>query len=385
MQKLSCIHCGGALAPAPGQKIIRCSYCRGKNLLLHDSDLARYCVSNRLTAEDVLDRVRTTIARTREQPAGPAGKIRLMQPHLFWVPFYEISGTRLSRFLTDKLKQDEIPFSNLRMRPPTRDWAPGRTIQPTFREQLSRASPHKTIRDTRVILGDFALDDPAVNLPEWNLNQIKLSRTLRENRDCPLQPFSFRRLQRAGTVLQPDQSPQKFAQAHTYVMTARTLQDSRILEQEISLVYYPVWRVLYSFRNAALPVMVDGFTGSILHARLPMSETFRILAFLGATGSLGFGLGVFLALAASLWKPSEIMINLFVLIGLSTMAFGFLIFGIMAFAWVHLRYSAEIIIRGDRRDIRFVGKTGSTLPERLFEKFARWTGERITRGLEKHG
>jgi hypothetical protein len=45
---------------------------------------------------------------------------------------------------------------------------------------------------------------------------------------------------------------------------------------------------------------------------------------------------------------------------------------LMAFAWVHLRYSAEIVIRGSRRDIHYVGKSGKTFPEKMFDRYSDW-------------
>jgi DNA-directed RNA polymerase subunit RPC12/RpoP len=373
IQKLNCTRCGGVLCFEPGQRVIRCQYCGGKNLLRGDSDLPRYYLPEQVTSEKVLSIAGNIINKTSGTPSNLSDKVQMQQPQLFWVPFYEITGTRLALFEEKKLRRNQISTPMFRMSSSVPQYAKSSTLKlTTSRDAIEQASPHKIKIDSKVVLGDFMIDDPAVTMTDWGLDAVKLNQVRRGSEGVSILPFRLRELQRRGTVLYPDKSFERFFATHTKLAGTRTIKNSSILEQETNLIYYPVWRVIYSYRKAMVPVVIDGLNGKILNARLPLSEKYRVMAFLAGTGPLGIGLGGVMMAIHLLTHAVDLIMHLWVIMFTLGSFFGVIIFGLMAFAWVHLRYSAEIVIRGSRRDIHYVGKSGKTFPEKMFDRYSDW-------------
>jgi len=226
----------------------------------------------------------------------------------------------------------------------------------------------RTDYDSRVILSDFHIARPAVSMHDLGIDQIQLVKRRREAEKFKIEPFQMREMQKRGTVLTPSQSVDEFSNIALRVYTQQGARQVELLDKDISIIYYPVWRIHYQYRKTSFQVLLDGITGERVYSRYPVNEERRLLAFLIGTGSLGLIAGSFIQLMMRLSWAEEYAQKLFVMGIYFWMFFAFIISAIAAFAWDQLRYPSEVVYRGSMREAVKIGKKSKSFFEKTVEK-----------------
>ena len=115
-----------------------------------------------------------------------------------------------------------------------------------------------------------------------------------------------------------------------------TFEFYSLVRQNISVVYYPLWVIRYSFQNRTYQVVVDGQDGSICYGKAPGSNTFRAVA-----GVIGTAAGMYLITFFEVFSMTAGK-NSFKT-ALVIYIFAAVIGGILsAWAWKKFRYGGEI-------------------------------------------
>jgi hypothetical protein len=296
---LGCPSCGGTLSLAEGQRVVTCRYCGGESLALIPDAIPRLVVALGISREAALAAAQECLDRPTLPPA-VRGRARIPEISLCYVPFYELTGARLGTFL---LKE------GVKAPPP-------RTEGGESEQELQRwllVSPVER-EDTRVIQQEYVRVGPGCDLPELGVDRIPLESMRRGARPVALEPYDLVGLQSRATVFAPTKPPIRFAgdaQRRVKVRGDRT----GVVEQRLKILYYPIWQARYRYAGRPYEIAVDGVTGKVLRARVPVqlrreaamaSGALALAAFAfgrPARGLLGIGLaggafGLLVALAA---------------------------------------------------------------------------------------
>lgn len=251
---LGCPACGGTLSLAEGQRIVSCRYCGGENLVLIPDAIPRHAVALGVAR----DAARAAAQQFLTGPALPRvlrERGRIQDLSLFYVPFYEFTGTRLGTFL---LREDKKA-------PPLAvgDGGP----DPEFQRWLQE--PSETKEDTRVIQQEFVRIGPACDLTELGVDQIHLESMRRGANSVALEPYDLVALQGRAVVFAPTKPPARFTDESQLRIRVRS-DHTGVVEQRLKILYYPVWQARYRHAGRQYEIAVDGVTGTVLRARAPM-------------------------------------------------------------------------------------------------------------------
>jgi hypothetical protein len=257
---------------AEGQRLVSCRYCGGESLALIPDVVPRYVVALGVSREAALKAARDFLAR----PTLPRSlHARVQEVSLCYVPFYEFTGTRLGTFL---LKEEVKP-------PPSVE--EGDQVQ-DFQDWPLSARGEK--EDTRVIQQEYVRIGPACDLPELGVDRIGLERMRRGAEWVALDPYDPVVLQSRATVFSPTKPPARFAddaQRRIKVRSDRT----GVVERRLKILYYPVWQARYRHTGRPYEIAVDGVTGKVLRARVPLEIRRAAAIAVGALALAAFCFG----------------------------------------------------------------------------------------------
>ena len=102
----------------------------------------------------------------------------------------------------------------------------------------------------------------------------------------PLRGLAYDRLARRGTVFDPAKEAEQVRREAMGLVRERshkkgTLRHEERLElcgAQLSLIYYPVWKLSFIRGERLYPVVIDGVNGRVLRARFPGQAEIRLLA-----------------------------------------------------------------------------------------------------------
>jgi len=124
---------------------------------------------------------------------------------LFFIPFYEVQGIRIGKFKDTSV--DPQYASDEKIKRIYSPEAAAKIIQ--RRERVSRSE--KAVKtDTRVAMSDLIVSHVAVTIRDWGLEYLNLSKQRRGKSQIVIEPLVLRNLQKAGTVIHPTVSLEKF-------------------------------------------------------------------------------------------------------------------------------------------------------------------------------
>jgi hypothetical protein len=258
------------MALAEGQRLVGCRYCGREALALLPRVVSRYVVAlgvDRGGASAALRAALSGPALPRRLRAGAMA----VDWTLCYVPFYELTGTRVGTFL-----QREV----VEARPPETD---GQEID----VQLSDWAARRVDRtDTRVLEKDFLRIQAACDVPDLGLDRIALADLRQERGAIRLEPYDLVALQSQAVVFAPGRPPEPADPS------ARRAGDEgiRVIEEQVKILYYPVWHGRYAYGGRLYTGAVDGVTGAVLagHAPLHRGRTTWLLAAVLAGGALAW-------------------------------------------------------------------------------------------------
>jgi len=195
-----------------------------------------------------------------------------------------------------------------------------------------------------------------------------------------------RALERKGSVFDATVTiEQALSKLNTRLFPTWNEENIKIAEDRLKRIYYPVWRIRYDYQGKMYGATVDGVTGRLMSARAPQDDSLRVLWLLGSSSVVSFTAGtiiklIFITLPSEV-HSEELSTGLFfgVHFLFSGMQHWLLIGGvallIIGMGWDHFRYQGEVVIRGDVRTVKKIGKPENTWYDRTREKLLGLLGE----------
>ncbi len=330
----------------PGQTRIRCGYCDGVNLVLNPDTTTHYSITAQISAQSAREMAEAMVTSARYAAKTLKTECVFQPAELVYIPYYEVSGLRLSRTKVDKMVLDQWKYMP-------------NAGRENAEVDLERKKPRiKT--DTRITISDFRFCGLAAGIKNWGMESFNFSKAGKDEQVFRT-AFDIRKLQKHGAVIQPTRSRRRFQSRYVPVRSTKHENITEIVGQEVSVVYYPFYRVVYQYRNTQYQVILDGVSGKVVYCRTPVDARRRALNILMGIGSLGFFFGTFIHY--NIHGTRSIGLNAVGLLFLFFLLYFGFIYG--ASTWNMIRYPAEIVYSGGRSTIEYIGKTGRTLPEKV--------------------
>jgi hypothetical protein len=321
---LGCPSCGGALAAAEGQRLVTCRYCRGTALVDVPGALDRYAVSPGVSEEGA----RAAAQQFLEQSGAPRASRPRLQLILCYLPFYEFTAFRLGTFLLKEAVKPPAPLGE--------DSAP---------EALDRwlQTPPKVREDTRVVEAPVVRVGPACRLPELGVERIPLESLRQSQTPVALEPFDLAALQRRAVVFTPTEPPHRFREDAELRIAVRS-DRTTLVAQRLKLLYYPVWQAHFLHAGTPYQVAVDGVTGRIVAARVPVDLSPGIIPAVGvlAMAALFVGRSVSGIVQAMTKAPAQAGL----LLPPALMLLGLVLGGVGWVALATFRSRGELVLEG---------------------------------------
>ena len=276
----------------------------------------------------------------------------MRQAQLYFVPFYEVAGKRASMTRMDR---------DIRLLDGT-----------LTAHQLSLGQ----VPDTVVSLRDFSFTTPACDIRGWGLEYVSISSMLGADSSAELAAFDSQSLQQIGSVIPPSMQPEEAEERmkKQILQTVHRIED-QILDKRISVIYYPVWRVSFKYRDRLFLATIDAVTGEVIYSLLPENDRFRIPYFLASVvltslffsgvvrmalfmGKLFAGIPIpFIAFSHSLLFSSLFLFGSF--IGLTFL---------LGASWDKLRYPGEVQFAGKEKFHVRIGRPAKTFFDKLMDR-----------------
>ncbi len=299
VEGLGCPNCGGALEVDTGLRVVVCGYCGTTLLVLSEIGVRRYAVEPRTDAGAVRQTVRRWLGSGLDKDRRLRRDARVAEAFLCFLPFYRVEADIVGVALGTEERRRTVGSGKSR------------------RVEVYEVDVERTV--TR----SFDTTYPGVNVAEWGVRRVNLA-------GDPLVAFDADALRRAGMLFEPTGSEREMLESA--VASFRQVADpasglkrvhfrhQSALRERLSVVYYPIWVVRYTFRERSYQVLVDGEDGSLVYGKAPGNDLYRALAlvaaqaaaaFVGTTllqvwggseGSLLLALGITVALLAWGWR-----------------------------------------------------------------------------------
>jgi DNA-directed RNA polymerase subunit RPC12/RpoP len=330
---LGCPSCGGTLSLAEGERIVVCRYCGSRNLVLVPGATPRYVLSLGVSREEAAASARAALQRSGV-PRVLRERVRFKDILLCYIPFYESSAVRLGTvFLRELVK----PVS-----PEIDDLQDDDTMQRWLNE------PPVEKEDTKVVEQDAVRHGPACDLPELGVECIKLAELRQGATKVPLEPFDPVALQGRAVVFGPTKPSERFAEESTWRLRS-TADRTGFVEQQVKLLYYPVWQVRYLHRGRSYDIAVDGISGVLLRGHAPRTTEWAAALAVGGLALTAFGAGriarlLFLPHASALARTAGNLESL-ILLALAGAAGIFL----ARLGWKWFQQGGEQLLEGETR------------------------------------
>lgn len=304
----ACANCGSPVPVVGGQFLVNCRYC-GHRYFLQNPEKPALVLQENCSLEDA----KTILSRAFHQPGTDrefAGRAFLERALLYYVPFYDLCGTRAG-YRKHPGNAPPAPSSLIR----SLAFKPG---SPLHRLSV-QAEERLPVEDQTVFSSNsFQYYAPASSFMLQKLPGLDpsfLEQAVLEAKQIPFDPLELRR---RGVLLAPELPPP----------TAETQPggDPELVELQVRLVYLPVWELNFSFQglifksylNAAdrTPLLVNSLADSTRNRAFSLSALLAFAVVLahalrsGLNGSL-MALIFFFAFAALFKLMADYLWSLF--------------------------------------------------------------------------
>ncbi len=365
-QRIQCPRCGGTLTWEYGRRLMVCDYCNGLNVLAGSSALSRSCIPEKISIKNARRKAERIIRETPGVPSGFSKKVVIEDPKLYFVPYYEISGLQVGTVLQNDPRKGMKHKSHYKPGSGSLGYlASVQRIKESDRSYLNKKSNNV---DTRVIMGEVSITSPAVDLKGWGIRLLNMDTLRKEKSDLHFEAFDIRELQKRSVVISPEISPEQVIGKNLKDVFHSSDAEKELLDKEISLIYYPFWRITYLYNGMPYHIVLDAVQGKRMYSRFPQNENMRILAFLAGIGLLGFLAGNMIEMTYVIFTKNIDIFNSmgFALWWHSIFGLPFLL-AILAYIWPLIRFPGEIEYLEDVRLVTRIGKKGDTLPEKILK------------------
>lgn len=265
---LSCPSCGGALKVEEGEQVLNCQYCDSTLYIEGDKGVQTVAFKNRLNAEGVMSAAEAWWRKgLKARDLKKVGKVT--EVYAIYLPFWS-TVTKVAGWVCgyeERTRQDSKGNS--------------------YREKIPKEV---------MVLQDYRYSEIACDPGDLGIRSLSNFSGEKSLEDFLMIP-TFE------TTTSVDDA-RKRAEAEAIELARRsagvphvTFERIFTVPRNMSVIYYPIWVVRYSYRERMYVITVDGVTGQVLSGRAPGDPLYQSLAITGGSAAAGIigGGGLLLA------------------------------------------------------------------------------------------
>jgi len=246
---LNCPTCGGAIQVAEGENTIICGYCGSTLAVEGDQGVNTAAFKNKSTKEVVSAATFSWWKHgLKARDLAKTGKILEMYP--IYLPFWNAS-TRVAGWICGYEER-------------RRTDSQGRVTVDRIPKEV-------------MVLQDYTFTEIACDPGDLGISNMKNFQGEMGFEDFEMMPTFESTTSKDDAVAHSkmDALDRTLASAHVPNVTFKKLH---VLPRKLSLIYYPIWVVRYSYKERMYMNTVDGVTGTVLSGRAPGDPLYQALA-----------------------------------------------------------------------------------------------------------
>jgi len=261
---ITCPSCNGELDIAEGIRSLNCKYCGTLLVAKGSGSSMRFYVPKRLNRNDAINRAMNWLGSGIAKAKGLKNNSNITEAFLAYIPYWRVSADVVG-------------------------WIFGQ-------EKRTRTSNGNTetyyVDVEKKIMKSYDRTYSACEVSELGVKQVNLT-------GDEIVPVEMETLQRDGMLFNVvssekeafDYALEQFAgdARNSASVDKITFEHTDLIRKQISIVYYPLWVIRYTYANRTYQVVVDGEDGSICYGKAPGNNLYRAVI-----GILGTGAGMFL-------------------------------------------------------------------------------------------
>jgi predicted RNA-binding Zn-ribbon protein involved in translation (DUF1610 family) len=304
-----CPSCNGELDLKEGVRTFNCKYCGTLLTTKGESGSIKFYVPKKIKRDEAVARTQEWLGKGLAKARGLRASSKVEDVFLVYIPYWRVMADVVG-------------------------WVFGQ-------ERRTRRVGNRTetyyVDVEKKIQKNFDNTFAACDISELGVKKVNLE-------GDQLLPVEYESLEQEGMLFNIISSEKQVADTakKEFAASARssanvdrvTFEHYDLVREHISIVYYPLWVVRYSFQNRTYQVVVDGEDGSICYGKAPGNNLYRAIM-----GIIGIGVGMYLAtLFAPLGLIGELEEGAFVIYIVALIA------GIAVMVWGYrkFRYGGEI-------------------------------------------
>lgn len=280
--------------------MLQCPFCGTPELVLAERGLLRLAVEPAIDAQAAQAVARRWLGSGLNKHRRLRSEARIGEAFLCMLPFFRVRADVVGAALgTERRKRSK------------------RTVDVDVERRVAKS---------------FDRTYPALNVSEWGVQRVNLS-------GDQLVSWDPERFQKMGMVFSPTGSERdvKEGALSSFIAEADPANGLnkvrfhfvKTLRERMTIVYYPMWVVRYSFRGRSYQVLVDAQDGSVAFGKAPGNDLYRA-AMLVATEALA------MFVATTVWQFSDQhSMGGITFLGLFCLA-------VVAFGWRRFRYGGVV-------------------------------------------
>jgi hypothetical protein len=253
---LGCPECGGALEVDEGLRVVVCPFCSTPLLVAGEVGVRRFAVEPAVDDGSARSATRRWLETGWSKDPALRREAALGEAMLCFLPFFRVRADVIGyAFGTEERRRTVGSGKNRRTE--------------TYEVDVER----KTERS-------FDSTWPALNVAEWGVQRIELA-------GDRLVPFDPEALERLGMVF-----PSTGSEAEVWAAALAGFREQgdpgaglkrvrfRFLEtvrERLTVVYYPLWVLRYSFRRRSYQVLIDAEDGTLAYGKAPGNHFYRAM------------------------------------------------------------------------------------------------------------
>lgn len=261
---ITCPSCSGELDIAEGIRSLNCKYCGSLLVAKGSGTSMRFYVPKKLNRNDAINKAMNWLGSGLAKAKGLKQNSKVTEAFLAYIPYWRVTADIVG-------------------------WVFGQ-------EKRTRTSNGRTetyyVDVEKKVMRTYDRTYSACDVSELGVKQVNLT-------GDEIVPVEMETLQRDGmlfNVVSSEKEAFEFA-LDQFSSDARassgvdrvTFEHTDLIRKQISIVYYPLWVIRYTFANRTYQVVVDGEDGSICYGKAPGNNLYRAVI-----GILGTASGMFL-------------------------------------------------------------------------------------------
>lgn len=255
---LSCPSCGGALQLDEGEQVLNCRYCDSTLFIEGDRGVQTVSFKNKVQEGDVM-RIAEGWWRKglKARDLKKVGRVTEVYP--IYLPFWSAT-TKAAGWVFGYEERQR-------------------------RDSQGRVTTERVHREA-MVLKDYRFSEIACDPGDLGIRSLRNFTGERALEDFAMIP-TYERTSSADDARSKAESEARSSARREAGIPHVTFERIITIPRQLSVIYYPVWVVRYSYRDRMYVLTVDGVTGQVLSGRAPGDPLFQSLAITAGSAVAG--------------------------------------------------------------------------------------------------